>query len=170
MVQPIYIGVDPAFREGGFHIAILDMVRKEIRFVGFDDVFEWHEWIRSDECPEGCFICVENSNLQNKTFDMSGSSQRVARFSRNAGANQAVSQLAYDTALKAFGPGRVFGVSPKEKGAKIADKNQFSAWLRSFGIVPPKTTNQDQRDAAKLAAICSTIARQKSWQKLQNPN
>jgi hypothetical protein len=135
MVQHIYIGVDPAFREGGFHIAILDMVRKEIRFLGFEDVFEWHEWLRSDECPEGCFICVENSNLQNKTFDMSGSSQRVARFSRNAGANQAVSQLAYDTALKAFGPFRVFGVSPKEKGAKITDARTFSLPFDQIGRV-----------------------------------
>ena len=71
------------------------------------------------------------------------------------GCNQAVSELAYQSALRQYGPKNVFQVSPKEKGAKITDARVFLAVLKSEGILLPKgTSNQDQRDAAKLAILC----------------
>lgn len=150
----IFIGVDPAFRAGGFWVAILDMEDKTMRFLEFD-LLSWHDFLRSPDAPARCFVCVENSNLQNKTFDMAGSKSEVARKSRNAGCNQAVSELAYRSAVLRYGARQVFQVSPKEKGAKITDVSVFLGVAKQEGVLlPPKPTNQDQRDAAKLAFLC----------------
>ena len=151
---PIYIGCDPAFREGGFWAAILDMADKSLVFRSFD-LLTWHDFLRSQDAPGRCFIMVENSNLQNKSFDTSGNKMEVARKGRNVGCNQAVSELAYQSALRQYGPKNAFQISPKDKGAKITDARVFLAVLKSEGILLPKgTSNQDQRDAAKLAILC----------------
>lgn len=151
---PIYVGVDPAFRKGGFWAAILDMTDKTMVFRPFD-LLTWHDWLRSADAPEMCFVCVENSNLQNQSFDLSGTKTEVARKGRNVGCNQAVSQLTYESAVLRYGARQVFQVSPKEKGAKITDPRMFLAAMKSDGVLlPPGPTNQDQRDAAKLAIIC----------------
>lgn len=151
---PIFIGVDPAFRAGGFWAAILDMSDKTLTFKSFD-LLTWHDFLRSQDAPDQCFVMVENSNLQNKSFDTTGNKMEVARKGRNVGCNQAVSELAYQSALRRYGPKNVFQVSPKEKGAKITDARVFLAVLKSDGILLPKeTSNQDQRDAAKLAILC----------------
>lgn len=156
--SPIYIGVDPAFRKGGFWAAILDMTDKTFVFRSFD-LLTWHDWLRSPDAPEMCFVCVENSNLQNKSFDMTGTKQEVARKGRNVGCNQAVSQLTYESAVLRYGARQVFQVSPKDKGAKITDARVFFGIMKQEGILlPDGPTNQDQRDAAKLALICQRKA------------
>lgn len=152
--HPIYIGVDPAFRAGGFWAAILDMADKTLVFKGFESVLKWDRWLQSPDAPTRCFVLVENSNLQNKTFDTGGSKVEVARKSRNVGCNQAVSELAYQAAVDRYGEKNAMQISPKDKGAK-QDARTFLALLKSEGILLPKgTTNQDQRDAAKLAILC----------------
>ena len=157
-VAPVYIGVDPAFRAGGFWICILDMMDKTAAFKCFADVLEYHDWLRSFEAPLSCFVCVENSNLQNKSFDMSGKAVEVARKSRNAGCNMAVSELAYKSSLTRYGKDRAFQVSPKEKGNKWTAE-QFGAVLKSDGVtIITKGTNQDCRDAYKLAGIARRMA------------
>ena len=156
--RPIYIGCDPAFRAGGFWAAILDMEDKTIRFMSFD-LLSWHDFLRSADAPPSCFICVENSNLQNKSFDMTGTKAEIARKGRNVGCNQAVSELAYRSAVLQYGARNVFQVSPKEKGVKITDTSVFFGIMKQEGILlPPGATNQDQRDAAKLALICQRKA------------
>lgn len=157
--QPaIYIGVDPAFRKGGFCAAILDMTDKTLVFQSFD-LLTWHDWLRSPDAPEMCFVCVENSNLQNKNFDTTGTKAEVARKGRNVGCNQAVSQLAFESAVLRYGARQVFQVSPKDKGAKITDARVFFGMMKQEGILlPDGPTNQDQRDAAKLALICQRKA------------
>jgi hypothetical protein len=151
--SPIFIGVDPAFREGGFWAAILDMADKTLVFRSFD-LLTWHDFLNSQDAPDRCFVMVENSNLQNKSFDTTGNKAEVARKGRNVGCNQAVSELAYQSAVRRYGK-NAFQVSPKEKGAKITDARTFLAVLKSEGVLLPKgTSNQDQRDAAKLALMC----------------
>ena len=152
--QPVYIGCDPAFRAGGFWAAILDMSDKSLVFRSFKSVLDWDRWLQSPDAPARCFVMVENSNLQNKSFDTSGSKLEVARKGRNVGCNQAVSELAYIAAVDRYGK-NAFQVSPKEKGAKIKDHGYLLAYLKQDGILLPSgTTNQDQRDAAKLAVQC----------------
>lgn len=151
--KPVYIGVDPAHRKGGFWIAVVDMTNRTVAYRKFEDVLEWHDFIRSLEAPLSCFVCVENSNLQNKSFDMSGSKMEIARKGRNVGTNQAVSELAYRSALRRYGVDRVFEVSPKEKGPKWTEA-QAGYVLKSERLtVITNGNNQDARDALKLALI-----------------
>lgn len=152
---PIYIGLDPAFRAGGFWAAILDMADKTLVFKGFKNLLEWDRWLQSPDAPIRCFVLVENSNLQNQSFDTSGSKVEVARKGRNVGCNQAVSELAYQSARDRYGERNAMQISPKDKGAKITDARTFLALLKSEGVLLPKgASNQDQRDAAKLAIMC----------------
>ncbi|HSF71125.1 MAG TPA: hypothetical protein VLA25_02450, partial [Methylotenera sp.] len=158
--QPVYIGVDPAFRSGGFWACILDMTDKTAAFKCFADVLEYHDWLRSLEAPISCFVCVENSNLQNKTFAYAQKGERaeIMRKSRNIGANQAVSQLAFDSALRRYGKDRVFQVSPESKGGKWTEK-QSGCVLKSERLtVITNGNNQDARDALKLALIAVRMA------------
>lgn len=152
--RAIYIGCDPSFRAGGFWAAVLDMADKTLSFHSFD-LLTWHDFLRSQDAPDRCFVMVENSNMQNQSFDMTGTRQEIARKGRNVGCNQAVSELTYLSALRRYGKDNVFQVSPKEKGAKIKEHTMFLGLLRAEGILLPKgSTNQDQRDAAKLAIMC----------------
>lgn len=157
MSKPIYIGVDPAFRQGGFWAAIIDMADKSVRFQQFRDVLDWYDWLRSDESPDRAFVCIENSNLQNQNFDMTGSRPELARKGRNVGTNQAVSELAYRAACRVDGV-TAFQVSPKEKGAKYSPQI-FAYMVKSEGLTLPKgQISQDARDAFKLAQIARTKA------------
>lgn len=157
-LKPVYIGVDPAFRAGGFSICIIDMTDKTAVTKTLD-LLAFHDWLRSPDAPDTCFVCVENSNLQNQNFDTTGNKNEIARKGRNVGCNQAVSQLAYESALARYGPKNVFQVSPREKGRKITDAKMFAAILQQDGVrLQKRTLNQDERDAYMLA----TIARRKA--------
>lgn len=35
--KPVYIGVDPAFRAGGFWACVLDMQDRSVRFIAYPD-------------------------------------------------------------------------------------------------------------------------------------
>lgn len=160
--QPIYIGVDPAFRENGFWAAIIDRRAGTLDFRGFKDVLEWHDWLRS-EAPLVAFVLVENSNLENVTFKAgsNGRNKSVAmRFSRNVGTNQAVSELAYVSAIRKYGSRFAHEISPSQKGKKITNGAIFEGLIRQerLQIIDPGFDNnagnaQDKRDAAKLALI-----------------
>jgi hypothetical protein len=157
--SPIFIGVDPAFRAGGFVAVIIDMADKTARSITFKNLLAWHDWLRGPDAPQSAYVCVENSNLQNKTFDMSGDKPTVARMSRNAGANQAVSQLAYDSAKERYGA-TVYEVSPRQKGRKVTDARTFAAIVQHAGILLPKQKlSQDARDAFMLAEMAMRFAR-----------
>lgn len=156
---PVYIGVDPAFRAGGFAVCVLNMARKTADFLVMD-LLEFHDWLRSPAAPARCFVCIENSNLQNQNFDTSGTRAEVARKGRNVGCNQAVSEFAYRSAVRRYGQENVYQVSPREKGAKVVDHRTFAAIMRVDGIVPPASLSQDKRDAYQLATICRRKAMQ----------
>ena len=147
----IYIGIDPAFRRNGFALAMIQ--DKTISYIQFKGGFiEFYRWlVESAPEPTKCIICVENSNLTNKSFDMRGSRLVVARKSRDVGKNQATSQYVVDI-LKEWGY-KVIDMSPKNKGVKWSSVS-LARVLKSEGIVQNESrTNQDKRDAAKLALI-----------------
>jgi len=64
----VIIGIDPAFRKGGFWAAFLDLKERTVWFRSFRDVLVFDRFIHSADAPERAFVVVENSNLQNITF------------------------------------------------------------------------------------------------------
>ncbi len=176
--QPIYVGVDPAFRKNGFWAAILD-AEKRMTFKAFD-LLTWHDWLRSGDEPAVCFVMVENSILQKDLFYTHKSTTGALLTSKQAkyisgakklnqaelisaamqvGKNQATSDQAYKSALRRYGPRFAFEISPEAKGQKITDQRVFEGLMRSERIeLPPgefdkKESAQDKRDAAKLAVM-----------------
>lgn len=154
-----FIGVDPAFRKGGFCACFLDMTDRTAVFRSFRDVLEFDRFLHSPDAPEKAIVCVENSNLQNKNFDMTGSRPELARKGRNVGTNQAASQLTVQSVIDRYGKAACINISPKEKGAKYS-KEIFGKVVNQDRITLVKYTgSQDQRDAYKLAWIAYSRGR-----------
>ena len=156
MSYKLFIGIDPAFRQKGFAMAIIDNNTKEASFKMFRNGFlDFCRWL--DSYPPdiaSTVFCVENSNLQKATFDMRGNKNVIARKSRNVGKNQAASQYTVDI-LKAKGY-EVLDISPKDKGGKWTEDG-FKWVIKSKKILLTKAKpNQDERDALKLALIALT--------------
>lgn len=170
----IYIGIDPAFRTNGFAMAIIDDVDDTIRFVMFKDGFlGFCSWFLHDSPdPEQTIIAVENSNLQNKTFYTHRNKktgalmskwhatkynsaplklEEIAKLSRDVGKNQAISQNVVDLCKSKYK--NVMNLSPKDKGAKWTAPQYTQALKQSKIVAIKKRSNQDERDAAKLAII-----------------
>ena len=154
----IYVGIDPSFRQSGYALCCIDTSDNSVSFKTFKNGFnDFCSWVRNDApIQSDCIICVENSNLQNESFDLTGSLVMVARKSRNVGKNQAVSQNSVDL-LRANGY-LVVDLSPKEKGKKYTAL-EFAAVAKSEKHTVSKQTSQDEKDAYKMALL----ARQKSY-------
>lgn len=150
MKYSIYIGADPAFRKKGFGIAIIDLSDKTVNFKTFKNGFlDFQSWLISD-APERAVICVENSNLQKKTFDMRGGLAVVARKSRNVGMNMAVSQLTVD-ACRLHPNLLTIEISPREKGRKWSESTA-KAIMKQNGLTPNKDKiGQDEIDGLQIA-------------------
>ena len=157
----IYIGIDPAFRDGGFWACIIDTTDRTANFKEFNGVENFIHWIYSDDAPEVAFWCVENSNLQNKSFDMTGSASVIARKARNVGTNQAVSEITCRVLKVKYGPKNLLPISPQQKGAKIVNNAVFLNIVKSDGLTLTNygQGNQDKRDAYKIAMIGKQQAR-----------
>lgn len=152
----IYVGIDPAFREGGFWICIIDMSDKTAQFQGFARFADFILWVMTPEAPDNAFWCIENSNMQNSSFDTTGGIKVAARKARNVGANQAVSQTTVDLLETIYGKKNVIPISPRSKGHKEESEANFLRIVNSDGIklhgyVGPN--RQDKRDAYKIAMI-----------------
>lgn len=144
---PTFIGIDPAFRKAGFAIAIEDSSR-ELNFKVFRKGFEEFFYFMLHDAPSDCIIGVENSNLQDVTFNPYASKRQ----SRNVGKNMAVSQMTVDFCRTLLGERQVFEFSPKQKGAKIVDLKFFARLLRFEKYSRVDNYNnrkgeQDKRDA-----------------------
>ena len=145
-----FIGIDPAFRKGGFAVCIIDE-DKEVDFKMFASFLLFLDWIVA--APDIVFCCIENSNLQDVTFNMRGNKAVIARMSRNVGKNQAASQYTVDACVKFFGKDSVYDISPKQKGGKL---NADAVLLRAKAnnhLMLKKRLNQDERDSYQLAVI-----------------
>lgn len=153
------IGVDPAFRQGGFWVAIVDRTEQSIVFRQFASVLHFDRWLQSPDAPAAVLVCIENSNLQNVNFSTTGGVRVAARKGRNVGANQAASQLAVTAARDKYGPDSVIELSPLEKGTKWTSR-QFQAVLKQERLtVYNFPDNQDARDAAKVALVGESKAK-----------
>jgi hypothetical protein len=144
------IGIDPAFREKGIGFARLDTKTKIVTFEKYS-ITELLKAIYQRQYSN-CYVCVENSNLQNASFFYKGNVKVVARMARNVGANQATSQIICD-ALQ-FNCLKVLGISPKSKGKKIESTNLIQGIARQKGWeLSKKRLSQDDRDAFMLMSI-----------------
>ncbi len=154
----IVIGIDPAFRKSGFAICIIDE-QGEAQGKMFKGFLEFLRWLTTTgEAPVKAIIGVENSNLQNTTFDMKGTKGMIAKKSRNVGANQAASQFTVDACKWHYGERYVFEISPKQKGAKWTQAI-FRAVAKSNKHTIVGRFNQDQRDAYQIAIAAKKRAK-----------
>ena len=148
----VVIGIDPAIRKNGFALCFYDTINKIIDFeiMDFIDFILFSE--DAMEATDNFAFCVENSNLQNLSFDMKGNKGVLARKSRNVGMNQAVSQLTCDL-LKRRGF-EVVEISPKQKGAKLENET-FKALTMNMTVTNYRGLKgeQDKRDAFKIALL-----------------
>lgn len=146
MANKIHIGVDPAFRKNGMSVCILSP-NEEPYFKTFSSFLAFYGWVAFGDAPKSAIWCVENSNMQDSTFNMKGNKQQIAKTSRNVGKNQAVSQITVWLLQSHFGKDSVLSISPREKGRKL-NAAEFKA---ASGL--KIRSNQDERDAWKLARI-----------------
>lgn len=150
-----FIGVDPAYRSGGFYVcAIFGTV---VRFIQMPTVIDFFKFIdQYSEAGEEVYICIENSNETNHTFISKKINKPAVRekMSRDVGKNQAVSQISVDYARERIKFGEVFSVSPAEKGMKWSHqqvKREFSQHNHEVINYKGNVSEQDKRDAYKLA-------------------
>ena len=155
-----FIGIDPSFREKGFAICIIGGGEAVFKvFKGFIEFVQWLDnYKKANDYFEGLYLdikfCIENSNLTNATFDMRGNKNIIAKVSRDAGKNQAISQITTDYCRLLF-PDAVTEVSPLQKGAKIDNDLIFRAIAKDAKITltnyKGQVGEQDKRDAFMLA-------------------
>lgn len=156
-----FIGIDPAFRKSGFAICIIDE-DNTVDFKKFKGFLEFLDWIW--DAPQNGVYCVENSNLQDVTFDMKGSKGVIAKKSRSVGKNQAISQCVFDVLVKM--KLIAYEVSPAQKGAKKNDK-QIRWLMKHYGHTEISNYKgnegeQDERDAYQLACIGMELFKKQS--------
>lgn len=153
----IVIGIDPAFRANGFGVCEMNIEDITIctfkPFKSFLDVIDYLKEVAGNGGE--VYTVVENSNLQNTTFDMKGSKAEIARKSRNVGCNQAISQITQDICKKLFGE-KAFEFSPNQKGAKW-DNKMFMVVVETQKHIlvnyKGNINEQDKRDSYKLALM-----------------
>ena len=147
------IGVDPALRLSGMAVCIIAdrtmIFRKYKRFADFiGDVITWVAY-------ENPIVLVEDSSLQNLTFNNSTNRAILSRLSRNVGMNQAASRIAYEW-IKSYNL-EAYNISPEAKGKKF-NKDIFMKVVASERLkfepdFKPAKISQDEIDAFFLALM-----------------
>ena len=146
----VIIGIDPSFRKNGFAVCFWDLTDNSMSFQVYGCFLEFYDFIKSDDAPVKAVVVIENSNLQNTTFDLRGNKNEVARKSRNVGTNQAVSELTVRACVSRYGKKSVLELSPRQKGRKLKQV-EIDSLLQMNKIKAQSRMNQDMRDAAQLA-------------------
>lgn len=118
----ILLGLDPAFRENGFAVAMYDPedLFEPLRFVIFRNAGCFIGWLVND-APVLAYACVENSNLDSAVYHLHSrmNARTAAAVGIRVGKNQAISQLAVDLLKNRYGKHNVLEVSPSKKGGKV---------------------------------------------------
>ena len=158
-----YIGVDPAIRINGMAACFILPDKQVVfkRYKRFVDFLIHAQDYRSFYLP---VVLVEDSSLQNVTFNSSINRAILSRMSRNVGMNQAASRIAYEW-IKLQGC-EAYNISPEQKGKKWG-KEIFMKVFQNEGYkfepnYKPAKISQDEID-------CFTLALQaKNYQKHGN--
>ena len=157
----IFIGIDPAFRKDGFAMCVIDTTDNTVSFKVFKNgLLDFLSWLFYDAPdPIQCVFCVENSNLQDDTFDMRGSKPVVAKKSRSVGKNQAVSQCVVDVLqVRNF---NVVNISPKAKGKKWTEIECLAVSKQEKHELGKAIKKEDCRDSYKLAIMAKDKSKTK---------
>lgn len=156
--KPCLIGIDPAFRKSGFCVVVIDEENTAHArlFRSFLDFLKW-----LPEAPDNAIVTIENSNEDNTLYDYLRSQGPRARAASalSVGKNMAASQYTVDACRHRWeNTGKVYSVSPREKGAKW-DEKTFRAAAKADGVKLDNSFNsQDARDAYKLAVMGKKLA------------
>lgn len=146
------IGIDPAFRKTGFAVVVIDENREAQGYM-FRSFLDFIEWVPLQDFDRPVYVGIENSNMQDLTFNPKASPKQH----RNVGANQAASQYTVDYCRHYFGNEYVFEISPKQKGRKWT-AGEFKAIAKQDGHAIIGRFNQDQRDAYQIATHMKKLA------------
>ena len=144
------IGIDPAFRKNGLGVCVVtpDGTVTFPRFKGRGMV-GLVRWIQN-EAPDNVLVTIEDSNLQNTSFDSSGNKNVATRKARNVGCNQAISATIVDFCIDRWGDKAVRPISPQQKGRKWTD-GVFKGVAKTNNHQLPNKHRQDDIDAYQLA-------------------
>lgn len=146
-----FIGVDPAIRLNGMAACFIEydktvIFKKYKRFVDFlKDSVRWKLL--------NPVVMVEDSSLQNITFNNSTNRAILSRMSRNVGMNQGASRIAYEW-IKDNGC-EVYNISPEQKGKKWSKEMFLKIFEREGYKFEPDfkiaKISQDEIDCFSLA-------------------
>jgi hypothetical protein len=148
------IGVDPALRLSGMAACII-MTDKVVRFKKYKRFVDFLKNVEAWVAYENPIVLVEDSSLQNVTFNNSINRAILSRMSRNVGMNQAASRIAYEW-IKSYNL-EAYNISPEAKGKKF-NKDVFMKVVASERLkfepnFKPAKISQDEIDAFFLALM-----------------
>lgn len=144
------IGVDPAIRENGQAICILDTMTKKLEFIKFKQFVDFLNYIMNINTNEDYFFIIEDSSMQKVTFIKGYNNNIQSSISRRVGMNQAASTITRQW-IDANNYKHIC-VSPLQKGGKW-NKQYFLAILKAENYitdVPVIKISQDMIDAFTL--------------------
>ncbi len=146
-----FIGVDPALRLNGMAACFIEydktvVFKKYKRFIDFlKDSVRWKLL--------NPVVMVEDSSLQNITFNNSTNRAILSRMSRNVGMNQGASRIAYEW-IKDNGC-EAYNISPEQKGKKWSKEMFLKIFEREGYTFEPDfksaKISQDEIDCFSLA-------------------
>ena len=148
------IGVDPALRLNGMAACFI-MPNKVVKFKKYKRFLDFLKDSIFWKNLGNPVVMVEDSSLQNITFNNSINRAILSRMSRNVGMNQAASRIAYEW-IKDNGC-EAYNISPEAKGKKF-NKDVFMKVVASERLkfepdFKPAKISQDEIDAFFLALM-----------------
>ena len=147
-----FIGVDPALRLNGMAACFI-MTDKVVRFKKYKRFADFLKNVEAWVVYENPVVMVEDSSLQNITFNNSTNRAILSRLSRNVGMNQGASRIAYEW-IKDNGF-EAYNISPEQKGKKWSKEMFLKIFEREgYKFEPdfkPAKISQDEIDCFTLA-------------------
>ena len=147
-----FIGVDPALRLNGMAACFI-MTDKVVRFKKYKRFVDFLKNVEAWVVYENPVVMVEDSSLQNITFNNSTNRAILSRMSRNVGMNQGASRIAYEW-IKDNGC-EAYNISPEQKGKKWSKEMFLKIFEREGYKFEPNfkiaKISQDEIDCFTLA-------------------
>ena len=146
------IGVDPALRIKGMAACFI-MTDKVVRFKKYKRFVDFLKNVEAWVVYENPVVMIEDSSLQNITFNNSTNRAILSRMSRNVGMNQGASRIAYEW-IKDNGC-EAYNISPEQKGKKWSKEMFLKIFQREGYKFEPDfkvaKISQDEIDCFSLA-------------------